>query len=110
MEKTIWWKKFEFKEVVTMLDRQKCSNVLRTFYKTQDEFELSFNLFPVFCTKIDGVALEDDAKKKYLQELTDLDLFKEIQETLTWIIESITDEKKKMSSNINSTDTVQPEK
>lgn len=110
MEKIIWWKKFEFKDVVNMLDRQKCSSAMRNYYKTQDEFELCFDLFPIFCTKIDGVALEDDAKKKYLQELTDLDLFKEIQEVLTGIIEDITDQKKKKNSNINLTDTVQPEK
>lgn len=110
MEKTIWWKKFEFKNVVTMLDRQKCSNALRTYYQTQDEFELCFNLFPVFCVKIDDQELSDDAKKKYLQELTDLDLFQEIQNALTKIIEEITDQKKKMNSNINSTDTVQHEK
>lgn len=110
MEKTIWWKKFEFKEIVNMLDRQKCSNALRNYYQTQDEFELCFNLFPIFCTKIDDQTMNDDAKKKYLQEMTDLDLFKEIQEMLTSIIESITDQKKKTNSNINSIDTLQPEK
>lgn len=110
MEKTIWWKKFEFKEIVNMLDRQKCSVALRSYYKTQDEFELCFDLFPIFCTKIDWVEKTAEEKKKYLQEMTDLELFNKIQNEMTAIIEQITDQKKKTNSDINSTDIQQPEK
>jgi hypothetical protein len=51
-----------------------------------------------------------EEKKKYLQEMTDLELFNKIQNELTAIIEQITDQKKKTNSDINLTDTQQPEK
>lgn len=110
MEKLIWWKKFEFKDACTMQDRQKCSNAVRQFTKTQDEFQLCFDLFPIFCTKIDWIEMSDEQKSNYLKTMTDLDIFQKIQEELTGIIEDITDQKKKKNSNINLTDTVQPEK
>lgn len=110
MEKTIWWKLIEFKNVVNMADRQKVSNVMRSFAKTQDEFQLCFDLFPIFCVKIDGVEMDDDAKSNYLKQMTDMNEFEQIQEELTAIIQEITDQKKKTNLNINSTDTTQLEK
>jgi len=106
MEKTFWQDKIVFKTEINMRDRQKISKSVRERQESKDEMQLTFDIFPVWVVSINWNAEMTDAEKiKRLENLTDLQLFKEVAETLgelqtnAWWI----DEKKKINSPMNST-------
>lgn len=106
MEKTFWQDKIVFKTEINMRDRQQISKHVRERQESKDEMQLTFDIFPVWVVSINGNAEMTDAEKiKRLENLTDLQLFKEVAETLgelqtnAWWI----DEKKKINSPMNST-------
>ena len=106
MEKTFWQDKIVFKTEINMRDRQQISKHVRERQESKDEMQLTFDIFPVRVVSINGNAEMTDAEKiKRLENLTDLQLFKEVAETLgelqtnAWWI----DEKKKINSPMNST-------
>ena len=81
-----------------MKDRQKISNVIRKRNEDKDEMQMTFDIFPVWVVSINGQTdMTDDQKKQWIENLTDLEIFKQVAETLgelqtqvAWI-----DEKKK---------------
>lgn len=98
MEKTFWQDKIVFKTQINMKDRQKISNVIRKRNEDKDEMQMTFDIFPVWVVSINGQTdMTDDQKKQWIENLTDLEVFKQVAETLgelqtqvAWI-----DEKKK---------------
>ena len=98
MEKTFWQDKIVFKTQINMKDRQKISNVIRKRNEDKDEMQMTFDIFPVWVVSINGQTdMTDDQKKQWIENLTDLEIFKQVAETLgelqtqvAWI-----DEKKK---------------
>ena len=98
MEKTFWQDKIVFKTQINMKDRQKISNVIRKRNEDKDEMQMTFDIFPVWVVSINGqTEMTDDQKKQWIENLTDLEVFKQVAETLgelqtqvAWI-----DEKKK---------------
>lgn len=106
MEKTFKETKIEFKDVITMRDYQACSMAYKEYLKTDDEMALAFKMFPIFCLRINGETLSDEAKRKWLEELTDFELFQSITEVIAEIQTKAMqglDEKKKVQSNMNLT-------
>ena len=106
MEKTFWQDKIVFKTQINMRERQKISSIVRRRQEDKDEMQMTFDIFPVWVISINGKSdLTDDQKKEWLENLTDLQIFKEVAETLgelqtnAWWI----DEKKKINSPMNST-------
>ncbi len=106
MEKTFWQDKIVFKTEINMRDRQKISKSVRERQESKDEMQLTFDIFPVWVVSINWNAEMTDAEKiKRLENLTDLQLFKEVAETL-WELQTNArwiDEKKKINSPMNST-------
>lgn len=105
MEKTFWQDKIVFKEKITMRDRQKISQAVREREKSEDEMQLTFDIFPVWVVSINGKEMTDAEKKEWIENLSDFQLFKEIGEVVgnlqmdaSWI-----DEKKKTELVSNST-------
>ena len=98
MEKTFWQDKIVFKTSINMKDRQRISNVIRKRNEDKDEMQMTFDIFPVWVVSINGQTdMTDDQKKQWIENLTDLEIFKQVAETLgelqtqvAWI-----DEKKK---------------
>ena len=106
MEKTFWQDVIVFKTEINMRDRQKISKSVRERQESKDEMQMTFDIFPVWVVSINGQTdLTDDQKKEWIENLTDLQMFKEVAEVLgelkttAWWI----DEKKKISSPTNST-------
>lgn len=106
MEKTFWKDVIVFKTEINMKDRQKISTVVRKRNEDKDEMQMTFDIFPVWVVSINGDAnLTEEQKKEWIENLTDLQMFKEVAETLgelqttAWWI----DEKKKIDSPMNST-------
>lgn len=106
MEKTFWKDVIVFKETINMKERQKISSIVRKRQEDKDEMQMTFDIFPVWVVSINGNAeMTDDQKKEWIENLTDLQMFKEVAEVLgelqttAWWL----DEKKKISSPMNST-------
>ena len=106
MEKTFWKDVIVFKETINMKERQKISSIVRKRQEDKDEMQMTFDIFPVWVVSINGNAeMTDDQKKEWIENLTDLQMFKEVAEVLgelqttAWWL----DEKKKTDSNLNST-------
>ena len=112
MEKTFWQDKIVFKEKINMRERQIISNVVKKRTEDKDEMQMTFDIFPVWVVSINGNAeMTDDQKKEWIENLTDLEMFKQIGETIgelqmqaSWV-----DEKKKINSNTNLTNWITPE-
>jgi len=106
MEKTFWKDVIVFKTEINMKDRQKISSVVRRRNEDKDEMQMTFDIFPVWVVSINGETnLTDDQKKEWIENLTDLQMFKEVAETL-WELQTTAwwiDEKKKINSPMNST-------
>jgi len=106
MEKTFWQDKIVFKEKINMKERQKISSIVRKRQEDKDEMQMTFDIFPVRVASINwNTEMTDDQKKEWIENLTDLNLFKdvaevlgELQATAWWL-----DEKKKIDSLTNST-------
>lgn len=106
MEKTFWQDKIVFKEKINMKERQKISSIVRKRQEDKDEMQMTFDIFPVRVASINwNNEMTDDQKKEWIENLTDLNLFKEVAEVLgelqatAWWL----DEKKKIDSLTNST-------
>lgn len=106
MEKTFWKDVIVFKNTINMKERQKISSIVRKRQEDKDEMQMTFDIFPVRVVSINGQTdLTDDQKKEWIENLTDLQMFKEVAEVLgelqttAWSL----DEKKKISSPTNST-------
>ena len=112
MEKTFWQDKIVFKEKINMKERQTISNVIKKRTEDKDEMQMTFDIFPVRVLSINGNAeMTDDQKKEWIENLTDLEMFKQIGETI-WELQmqaSWVDEKKKIDSVTNSTNWTAPE-
>ena len=66
-----------------MKDRQKISNVIRKRNEDKDEMQMTFDIFPVWVVSINGQTdMTDDQKKQWIENLTDLEVFKQVAETL----------------------------
>ena len=66
-----------------MKDRQKISNVIRKRQEDKDEMQMTFDIFPVWVVSINGQTdMTDDQKKQWIENLTDLEVFKQVAETL----------------------------
>jgi len=66
-----------------MRDRQKISKSVRERQESKDEMQMTFDIFPVWVVSINGQTdLTDDQKKEWIENLTDLQLFKEVAEVL----------------------------
>jgi hypothetical protein len=98
MEKTFWNTKIVFKEQITMKDRQILSNCAKKRQENGDEIQLAFDAFPVRVLTIDWKVLTDAEKKERIENLTDLNLFKEIWAVISELQTKATgiDEKKKI--------------
>lgn len=98
MEKTFWNTTIVFKEQITMKDRQILSNCAKKRQENGDEIQLAFDAFPVRVVSIDGVVKTDAEKKERIENLTDLNLFKEIWSVISELQTKATgiDEKKKI--------------
>ena len=106
MEKTFWKDVIVFKEKINMKERQKISSIVRKRQEDKDEMQMTFDIFPVRVVSINwNNEMTDDQKKEWIENLTDLNLFKEVAEVLgelqatAWWL----DEKKKIDSLTNST-------
>lgn len=112
MENTIWTFKIEFKEEMTMRDRQKLLIAQKQYMKTTDEMQVAFDTFVILCSKIDGVEKTDQEKMDFIQWLSDMDVFVKIQTTMTDIANKMETglEKKKKMPNINSKNEIEQEK
>jgi alpha-L-arabinofuranosidase len=72
-----------FKTEINMRDRQKISKSVRERQESKDEMQMTFDIFPVWVVSINGQTdLTDDQKKEWIENLTDLQLFKEVAEVL----------------------------
>ena len=66
-----------------MKDRQRISNVIRKRNEDKDEMQMTFDIFPVWVVSINGQTdMTDDQKKQWIENLTDLEIFKQVAETL----------------------------
>jgi len=112
MEKTFWQDKIVFKETINMKDRQKISWFIRKRTEDKDDMQMTFDIFPVRVISINWNAeMTDEQKKEWIENLTDLEMFKEIWETI-WELQqkaSGVDEKKKTELVSNSTNWTTPE-
>ena len=83
MEKTFWQDKIVFKEKINMKERQKISSIVRKRQEDKDEMQMTFDIFPVRVASINwNNEMTDDQKKEWIENLTDLNLFKEVAEVL----------------------------
>ncbi len=83
MEKTFWQDVIVFKTEINMRDRQKISKSVRERQESKDEMQMTFDIFPVWVVSINGQTdLTDDQKKEWIENLTDLQLLKEVAEVL----------------------------
>ena len=98
MEKTFWNTTIVFKEQITMKDRQILSNCAKKRQENGDEIQLAFDAFPVRVLTIDWQVKTDAEKKERIENLTDLNLFKEIWAVISELQTKATgiDEKKKI--------------
>jgi hypothetical protein len=66
-----------------MKERQKISSIVRKRQEDKDEMQMTFDIFPVWVVSINGQTdLTDDQKKEWIENLTDLQMFKEVAEVL----------------------------
>ena len=106
MEKTFNSTKIVFKEEINMRDFQLILNAVKEWQKNWDDMDLSFKLFPLFCVSIDDKILTNEEKRKWIEELTDIEMFSKIIECIGELQQKFSnwfDEKKKMQSNMNLT-------
>lgn len=87
MEKTFGETKIIFKEALNMREFQIVTRAIKEFQEIKDEIELVFKLFPVFVVTINGEMLSDEAKRKWIEDLTDLNQFQAISEVM-WDLEN----------------------
>ena len=72
-----------FKNTINMKERQKISSIVRKRQEDKDEMQMTFDIFPVWVVSINGQTdLTDDQKKEWIENLTDLQMFKEVAEVL----------------------------
>lgn len=104
MEKPIWKYTIEFKEQITMFDRQQLLKAQKAYNEHKDEMQLCFEMFIVLCVKIDWAFTTPEQASKFIQGMTDVEAFNDIALAMTEIQTKATEvlEKKKSDENINS--------
>jgi hypothetical protein len=66
-----------------MKERQKISSIVRKRQEDKDEMQMTFDIFPVWVVSINGQTdLTDEQKKEWIENLTDLQMFKAVAEVL----------------------------
>jgi len=90
MEKTFKETKFTFKEKPNMRDFSKISETSKEMQTWSiNEFDMMFKIFPILCESIEKdwkKIVEFEQKRKYIEELTDLEEFTEITEVIAKIM------------------------